>query len=120
MKHWADGGETRLGNLITLCYHHHHLVHEGGFGVRVTASDAFEFTSPKGELIAPAFELPKCFRGNTHGDDIRVDPRALPLAAWNARRGVTIDADTACCGWLGEKMDYNLAIDGLCWESGMR
>jgi hypothetical protein len=30
--HWADGGETKLSNLITLCGFHHRLLHEGGFG----------------------------------------------------------------------------------------
>jgi hypothetical protein len=29
VKHWADGGETNLDNLITLCGFHHRLVHEG-------------------------------------------------------------------------------------------
>ncbi len=33
IKHWADGGETSLDNLILLCSHHHRLVHESGFTV---------------------------------------------------------------------------------------
>jgi hypothetical protein len=36
VKHWADGGETKLSNLVTLCTRHHGLVHEGGFGLTVT------------------------------------------------------------------------------------
>ena len=30
IQHWADGGETKLSNLITLCRYHHRLMHEGG------------------------------------------------------------------------------------------
>ena len=33
VKHWANGGETKLDNLITLCGFHHRLVHEGGYGL---------------------------------------------------------------------------------------
>ena len=31
VKHWADGGETKLENLVLLCSHHHRLVHEEGW-----------------------------------------------------------------------------------------
>ncbi len=34
VKHWADGGETSLGNCLLLCRHHHRLVHEEGWRVR--------------------------------------------------------------------------------------
>ena len=35
ITHWADGGETRLDNLVLLCRRHHRAVHEEGFGVEI-------------------------------------------------------------------------------------
>ncbi|MCY4646109.1 MAG: HNH endonuclease signature motif containing protein [Gammaproteobacteria bacterium] len=29
VRHWADGGETSLSNLLLLCRRHHRAVHEG-------------------------------------------------------------------------------------------
>ena len=43
VKHWANGGETSLDNLILLCPTHHRLVHEGGFDVRHLDDGAFRF-----------------------------------------------------------------------------
>ena len=31
IRHWADGGPTKLWNLILMCRRHHRLVHEGGW-----------------------------------------------------------------------------------------
>jgi hypothetical protein len=31
VRHWADGGPTRLENLVLLCRAHHRLLHDGGF-----------------------------------------------------------------------------------------
>ena len=33
VRHWADGGETKLENLVLLCRFHHRLVHEEGYTV---------------------------------------------------------------------------------------
>jgi hypothetical protein len=31
LVYWTQGGETKLDNLVLLCYHHHRRVHEGGW-----------------------------------------------------------------------------------------
>ena len=113
IKHWADGGETALDNLVTLCSFHHRQVHEGGFGVRMNEGE-IEFLHPDGRLIPAAGKAQEdCFRGN--------NPAvcgARRLEAFNAERGLNIDAQTARCKWGGERMDYNIAIDGLCCQAG--
>lgn len=35
VKHWADGGETKLDNLVTLCRYHHRELHRGKFFLAV-------------------------------------------------------------------------------------
>jgi hypothetical protein len=35
IKHWADGGETKLDNLVTLCRYHHRELHKGSFFLSV-------------------------------------------------------------------------------------
>jgi hypothetical protein len=34
VRHWAEGGETKLSNLVLLCRRHHRLIH-GGFQVEI-------------------------------------------------------------------------------------
>jgi len=45
-------------------------------------------------------------------------PEARRLAAFNAELGLNIDAQTARCRCGGERMDHNIAIDGLCRKAG--
>jgi hypothetical protein len=51
LQHWADGGETRLANLVTLCRFHHRAVHEGGMRVERLDDGAWRFTRPDGEVL---------------------------------------------------------------------
>jgi hypothetical protein len=52
IRHWADGGPTRLDNLVLLCRHHHRLLHEGGYYLVKDGAD-FIFCRGDGELIEP-------------------------------------------------------------------
>ena len=122
IRHWADGGETKLDNLVTLCSQHHRLVHEGGYGVRMNDGE-IEFTRPNGQIMPTAGKLLGAFPRERPCAGEGSKPSCQggeALAASNAARGLDIDAQTARCGWMGERMDYNTAIDGLCWQAGYR
>ncbi|RFF26887.1 MULTISPECIES: HNH endonuclease signature motif containing protein [unclassified Wenzhouxiangella] len=98
--HWADGGETKVDNLVTLCRHHHRAVHEGGFGVRMGADGQPEFTDRHGRYI-PEAPKPR-FRGN-----------AFALMTQNRRAGVDVSAETCVPAWDGEPMDDDLVVEVL-------
>jgi hypothetical protein len=91
IKHWANGGETRPSNLVSLCRFHHRAVHEGGFKVRVLDDGAVKFVRPDGSLvdaIAPACVQPLARSG------------LAPAAAGQWR-------------YQGDRMDLGLAVDVL-------
>jgi hypothetical protein len=52
VRHWADGGETKLSNLVELCGRHHRLLHEGGYQLKTTDSGALVFLRPNGSVLA--------------------------------------------------------------------
>ena len=124
VRHWADGGETKLANLVTLCGFHHRLVHEGGFGLSVTDDGGvLVFTRPDGARIPESGT--RCFRGNNLRDTVEHAPQAPDapdaravddLESLNRAAGIAIDARTNRSRWLGERMDYSLAIEGLQWR----
>jgi hypothetical protein len=89
-----------MENLALLCRHHHRLVHEGGFGIRRSASGEIEFSNPAGGIIptGPA----RRSRGNV-----------FSLFATHAGSGIRITPKTAQSRWLGEKMDDDLAVLGM-------
>ena len=108
VKHWADGGETKLANLVTLCTFHHRLVHEGGFGLRTTDDGVLVFTRPDGRRVEANGSVPVRFRGSA-SPQAHVDE----LFERNLSRGLRIDATTARCQWLGDRMDYGWAVGNL-------
>lgn len=46
VRHWVDGGETALPNLVLLCARHHHIVHANGWRIRVAADGRPDFSPP--------------------------------------------------------------------------
>jgi len=101
--HWADGGETKLGNLVLLCRRHHRAVHEEGFRVKVREGPEglqFRFYRPDGEPFPPVPRTP------TVPADAMAD-----LVRRNRFRGVDPDAGTTTSSWKGEKLDLGMAID---------
>jgi hypothetical protein len=51
IRHWANGGSTCLGNLISLCDSHHWLVHEGGFTIVPRGRRGWAVIGPSGVVV---------------------------------------------------------------------
>jgi len=103
LEHWADGGATRLDNLILLCRRHHRVVHEGGWTVGRNADGDVVFARPNGSRLerAPAA---------TRWQDISP---LVPTTARLAAAGITIGPKTCQPSWYGERFDVGYAIDVL-------
>ena len=100
IHHWADRGETNMENLVLLCTRHHHLVHEGGFGVQRLADGHVQFSNPAGKVVPPSLA------GRSRGN-------AEELFRLNHQRGIRITPKSSQSHWMGEKMDDQLAVEGL-------
>ena len=48
VRHWADGGPTRLDNLALQCSRHHHLLHQPGWHAKLLPDATLETTDPNG------------------------------------------------------------------------
>ncbi len=94
-RHWAHGGETRLDNLILLCWQHHRLVHEGGYTIEDNNDGQLRFRNRAG-ILHPT--IPRSPPG---------DPE--DLIAQNVEAGLTITHATNRNG-DGDPMDLYDAI----------
>jgi hypothetical protein len=88
IDHWANGGETKPSNLISLCWFHHRAVHEGGYRIERLDDGALRFVRPDGDAVDETCTQPTG------------DSRDVPRGEFMNR-------------WRGEKMDHGLAVDIL-------
>lgn len=83
IQHWANGGETSLSNLTSVCHHHHTLLHEGQFSVERLRDGALLFKKPDGAAIV--------HKDNANGKQIPTTSNE----PWS---------------WCGDSMDYDTAL----------
>jgi hypothetical protein len=103
IEHWADGGETSLDNLVMLCRHHHHLVHEGGFVCEKSSDGSIHFKDQRQLTLEPFSIMP----GVAANDDVQ---------QWFDREffEANIDGETCTARWYaGERLDWHAAVGSL-------
>lgn len=109
VKHWADGGETSLDNLVMLCRHHHHLVHEGGFACERSPDGKITFKDQREQALESSPTMP----GVAANDDVQqwMDGEFFEAPGAIA---VNIDSETCAARWqAGERMDWQAAVGSL-------
>ena len=102
VRHWADGGATRLDNLLLLCRFHHRVVHEDGFTVELPDDGEARFFTRHGHPL-PEAPTPPLWGGSA----------LAPTGAHLDAAGIRIDPDTATPDWHGEPLDLHWAITVL-------
>ena len=79
--HWRSrGGNNRLDNLVELCWHHHWLVHEGGWGLVAEPDGALVASQPNGDTLTLR--------------SVAIDPGDGGIEVRNTKKGVVIEPDT--------------------------
>jgi hypothetical protein len=77
---WRDRGPTDIDNLLPLCERHHHLVHEGGWGLTMTIDRVATWTRPDGTVHHHGSTIDR------HSDN-RWQPAADPSRVSRERHG---------------------------------
>lgn len=104
IQHWADGGETSVENLITLCRYHHSLHHKGDYELQ-KQGDGVVFRSKFGTEIPVRLQAP--------GDGRDAMEVVREIKSWHREQGIKIDHDTIVPGWWNEPCDLNWALENI-------
>jgi hypothetical protein len=101
IRHWADGGETSLENLVNLCPFHHRALHEGGFRIEREAGGEIRAVSRSGSALldtpppSPPGSLSELMAAQR---ELEIRAEALPL-------------------WNGDPIDYGIAVSALLYRT---
>ena len=100
--HWADGGETKLSNLVLLCRRHHRLLHEGGFSVRMSEAGAVRFFHRRGRPLEQSPAPPPV---GLHA--------ARELVEHLENAGILITGEESIPSWDGRPLDLPYVMECL-------
>lgn len=116
IRHWADGGETKLANLATLCRFHHRQVHEGGVGIQVLNDGALRFVMADGRT----FDSLRPTRPGADSGPLAEDVHQgdlMRLIETHSALDIKVTPTTAVTLWRGERMDYGIATEALVFRA---
>ena len=102
IEHWADGGETKLSNLVLLCRRHHRLLHEGGFSIRMDDQRGVQFFDPRGRRLERSPVPPS----------VGLDA-ARELVERFEDGGILVTGKESMPAWDGERMDLRYVMECL-------
>ena len=102
VEHSADGGATKLDNLVQLCRRHHRAVHEEGFTVELHEGGAARFRKPDGRAIEEAPALPRV-----------EDDAVAALARRLGEREIEVDAAESLPSWAGGRVEIGWAVEWM-------
>jgi hypothetical protein len=103
IEHWADGGPTDLGNLVSLCHFHHRRLHDGAYQIRSHPGAGVIFERPDGQ---PILRRPP-------GVDPEIPRDAALRAAIPLGGELCIDATTAGATDAGARMDLGYVVSAV-------
>jgi len=133
IKHWGDGGETTLTNLVLLCRRHHRRVHEDGYRVYSDVKGQIVFFTPTGkafaEVPAPPTPRRRLEADGRAGRKVSAGPGTGPgpdpdhhynpvdhLFQRNRNRGVTPDGHGTVPRFKRDQ-DIPWSVEAAAWEA---
>ncbi len=109
IRHWADGGETSMTNLVQLCRHHHRLVHEGGFDCKRLDDGQIVFSDEGGRDLPLSPFITTADEGHLIEGWIK---DWMPETETETE--FEIDETTCVAKWYaGDTMDWDMAVGNL-------